>query len=250
MEQIELSIVVPAFNEENSIESALINIEALFSQEHKTYEIVVVNDGSKDNTLPKTLMYAQKNGHVKIHSYSTNNGKGYAVKAGFMRSSGDVVVFADSDLEIGLGMISRYIEALSQSDIVIASKWHPQSRVEISALRRILSHSFNVLVKIMIGVNIRDTQVGLKAMKKSSFERIIPWLTVKRFAFDVELLAAANLHGLKIVEMPVQLKLNACPKFREIFEMFTDLLRMTWRIRVLRIYGKIDTKKRGPAEAA
>ncbi len=237
MEKVELSIVVPAFNEENSIESALSNLDELFRCQKKTYEIVVINDGSEDNTLLNALLYAGKNGHVKVHSYDENNGKGFAIKTGFMKSSGNAVVFADSDLEIDVGAISRYIEALNYGDIVIASKWHSQSHVQISTLRRILSHCFNVLVKIMIGVSIRDTQVGLKAIRKSSFERIIPSLTIKGFAFDVELLAVANLYGLKIVEMPVQLSLNAAPKFKEILKMFVDLLKITWRARVLRIYG-------------
>jgi glycosyltransferase involved in cell wall biosynthesis len=238
MEQVELSVVVPAFNEGNSIESALINMNDVFKREKRGYEIVVIDDGSRDNTLPKALLYAGKNGHVKVLSYDENNGKGYAEKTGFMKSIGDVVVFADSDLEIDVGVVSKYIQALKHGDIVIASKWHSGSHVEISLLRRILSHCFNVLVKILIGVNIRDTQVGLKAMRKSSFEKIIPYLTVKRFAFDVELLAVASLHGLKIIEMPVRLRLNAFPKLKEILKMFVDLLKITYRVRVLRRHGK------------
>jgi hypothetical protein len=91
----------------------------------------------------------------------------------------------------------------------------------------------------LIGVNIRDTQVGLKAIRKSSFEKIVPMLRVKRFAFDVELLAVALLYGLKIVEMPVQLRLNASPKIKEILNMFVDLLRISFRVRVLRKYGPV-----------
>ena len=238
MGQVELSIVVPAFNEGNSIEHTLFNLGDAFECEKRNYEIVVVDDGSKDNTLPKALLYAGKNGHVKVLSYDKNNGKGYAVKTGFMKSVGDVVVFADSDLEIDVGVVSKYIEALNHGDIVIASKWHSESQVEISMLRRILSHCFNVLVKILIGANIRDTQVGLKAIRKSSFEKIIPKLIVKRFAFDVELLAVASLYGLKIVEMPVRLTLNTSFKLKEILKMFVDLLGIAYRLKVLRIYGK------------
>ncbi|MFB3890025.1 MAG: glycosyltransferase [Candidatus Bathyarchaeia archaeon] len=238
MEQVELSIVVPAFNEGNSIESALNNLDDVFKHEKRSYEILVVDDGSRDNTLLKALLYAGKNGHLRVISYDENNGKGYAVKTGFMKSVGDVVIFADSDLEIDMGAVSKYIEALNHGDIVIASKWHSESHVEISMLRRFLSHCFNVLVKMLIGVNIRDTQVGLKAIRKSSFERIIPKLMVKRFAFDVELLAVASLYGLKIVEMPVRLRLNASPKVKEVLKMFVDLLGITYRVRILRIYGK------------
>jgi dolichol-phosphate mannosyltransferase len=238
MEQVELSVVVPAFNAANSIESALVNLNDVFTSEKRSYEIMVIDDGSIDNTLPKALLYARKNIHVRVLSYDKNNGKGYALKTGFIRSIGDVVVFADSDLEIEMDAVSKYIEALNHSDIVIASKWHPESHVEISMLRRILSHCFNVLVKILIGVNIRDTQVGLKAIRKSSFKSIIPKLKVKRFAFDVELLAVASLHGLKIVEMPVRLRLNKSPKLKEILKMLVDLIRITYRVRILRIYGK------------
>ena len=238
MEQVELSVVVPVFNEGNSIESALINMDDVFKREKRGYEIVVIDDGSRDNTLPKALFYAGKNRHVQVLSYDENNGKGYAEKTGFMKSIGDVVIFADSDLDIDIGVVSKYVEALNHGDIIIASKWHSESHVEISTLRRILSHCFNVLVKILIGINIRDTQVGLKVMKKSSFEKIIPKLKVKRFAFDVELLAIASLYGLKIVEMPVQLRLNALPKLNEILKMFFDLLRITYRVKVLRSYGK------------
>lgn len=233
MAQVELSVVVPAFNEGNSIESALTSLDDVFKREKRSYEIVVIDDGSRDNTLLKALDYAQKNGHVRVLSYDKNNGKGYAVKKGFMNAVGKVVIFADSDLEIKLDAVSKYIEALGRSDIVIASKWHPDSHVNISIQRRILSHCFNVLVKIMIGVNIRDTQAGLKAIRKSSLENIFPWLTIKRFAFDVELLAFANLHGLRIVEMPVELRLNTPPKAKEILEMLVDLLRITYRVRIL-----------------
>jgi dolichol-phosphate mannosyltransferase len=238
MGQVELSVVVPAFNEGSSIESALVNLDDVFKREKRSYEIVVIDDGSRDDTLPKALLYARKNVHVRVLGYDVNNGKGYAVKTGFMKSIGDVVVLADSDLEIDMADVTKYIEALDHGDMVIASKWHPESRVEISMLRRILSHSFNVLVKILLGVNIRDTQVGLKAIKKSSFEKIIPKLTVKRFAFDVELLTVASLYRLKIVEMPVQLRLNAAPKLKEILKMFVDVLGIAYRLKVRQIYGK------------
>ncbi len=241
MGEIELSVVVPAFNEGSSIESTLVNLDNVFKREKGRYEILVVDDGSKDNTFAKAVCYAKKNNHVKILSCNSNYGKGYAVKTGFMSSIGDVVVFADSDLEIRMDDVSKYIRALSHGDIVVASKWHPSSQVEISMLRRILSHSFNVLVKVLIGINIRDTQAGLKAVRKSSFKKIFPKLMVKRFAFDVELLAAASLYNLRIIEMPVRLRLKACPKLEEILKMFIDLIEITYRVRILRVYRKPDS---------
>ena len=93
-------------------------------------------------------------------------GKGYAVRTGFMNSNGHIVVFTDSDLEIDLTTISNYLEALKYGDIVIASKAHINSKVYVPISRKILSHGFNGLVRILTGVSLKDTQSGLKAMRK------------------------------------------------------------------------------------
>lgn len=238
MGQADLSFVIPAYNEEDSIEAALITLDGVVKNKELQYEIVVVDDGSKDETLSKAMAYAKRNGHVKVIRCNKNVGKGYAVKAGFMRATGEVVVFADSDMEIDLSTISRYVDALEHGDIVIATKWHPNSVVDMPLIRRILSHGFNIFVRILTGANIRDTQVGLKAMKKSAFVNIFPRLTVKRYAFDVELLAVASLYGLKIVEMPVQLRLRGLFRVSDVFRMFLDLLGIAYRLRVTHWYQR------------
>jgi Glycosyltransferases, probably involved in cell wall biogenesis len=147
-------------------------------------------------------------------------------------------------MEVDLNTVSNYMDALQNGDIVIASKWHPDSDVQVPFVRRILSHSFNVLVRLFIGAPLKDTQAGLKAMRKSAFLDIFPRLSVKRYAFDVELLAAAHSRGLKIVEMPVNIKMNASFKPKEIYKMFIDLLGIAYRLRVLHWYQRpinIDT---------
>ena len=238
MGQGELSFVIPAYNEEDSIEDALGALDYAVKDRKLPYEVVVVDDGSADKTLLKAMTYASRNGHVRVISYTQNEGKGYAVKAGFMQATGDVVVFVDSDLDIDLGTVASYVEALRHGDIAIASKWHPESEVKMPLTRRILSHGFNVLVRLLTGANVKDTQVGLKAMKKSAFKDIFPRLNVKRYAFDVELLAVARLYGLKIVEMPTKLRIEAsfCPK--EIIKMFLDLLGIAYRLRVIHWYRR------------
>jgi dolichol-phosphate mannosyltransferase len=238
MSQIELSFVVPAYNEQDYIEDTLSSLEAIIKNRTLPYEIVVVDDGSHDKTLARASGYAKINGHVKVVSYSKNSGKGHAMKTGFMQTSGNVVFFADSDMEIDLNQISEYLKALEKGDIVIASKRHPDSRVEVPLSRKFLSYGFNGLVRLLTGVTLDDTQSGLKAMKKTAFIDIIPRLAVKRYAFDVELLAVANLYGLKVVEMPVTIKLNASFSPREIWHMFTDLLGIAYRLRVLHWYHR------------
>lgn len=238
MGQVGLSFVIPAYNEEDSIETALCTIDGIVKNRNSPYEIVVVNDGSKDKTLSRTIMYARRNCHVKVISYDENVGKGYAVKAGFMQATGEVVVFADSDMEIDLSVVSSYVEALQRGDIVIATKWHPDSVVEMPLTRRILSHGFNVFARILTGAKLKDTQVGLKAMRKSVFVNIFPRLCVKRYAFDVELLAVASLYGLKIVEMPTQLRIGGTLRLKEVLKMFVDLLGIAYRLRVTHWYQR------------
>jgi len=238
MSRVELSFVMPAYNEVASIESALYTLDRVAKDTGLNYEIVVVDDGSMDSTRLKAINYANKNGHVRVIGYNRNVGKGYAVKTGFMKATGDAVVFVDSDREIDLERISRYVEALQHGDIVIASKWHPESVVEIPLIRRVLSYGFNVLVRLMTGVKLRDTQTGLKAVKKSVFKDIFPTLAVKRYAFDVELLAVANLYGLKVVEMPINIKMRSLFNLRDVWRMFLDLLGITYRLRVIRWYQR------------
>jgi dolichol-phosphate mannosyltransferase len=238
MGQIALSFVLPAYNEEDFIEDSLDTIETIIKGKNLPYEIVVVDDGSFDETLAKVTRYAKTNGHVKVISYAKNIGKGHAVKTGFMQATGDVVVFADSDMEINLETISKYLEALEHGDIVIASKRHSDSHVEVPLSRKILSLSFNSLARLLTGVPLNDTQSGLKAMKKSAFVDIFPRLAVKRFAFDVELLAVAHLYDLKVVEMPVSIKLDASFKVKQMWLMFIDLLGIAYRLRITHWYQR------------
>jgi dolichol-phosphate mannosyltransferase len=243
--QVELSFVVPAYNEENYIEGTLGRIDTIITSKPLSYEIVVVNDGSADGTLAKVRKYAGRNGHVRVLSYEKNLGKGHAVKTGFLKSNGSVVFFADSDMEIGLEKILDYMEALKHGDIVIASKKHRNSNVQVPLSRRVLSACFNALVRLLTGVPLKDTQSGLKAMKKSAFIDVFPRLAVKRYAFDVELLAVANLYGLKVVEMPVNIKLEAKFNPKEMWNMFLDLLGIAYRLRIVHWYQRTLPQKNG-----
>jgi glycosyltransferase involved in cell wall biosynthesis len=238
MSQLELSIVVPAFNEEEFIEDTLEYIDNVVMHKNLAYEIIVVDDGSEDKTFEKAKNYAGKNGHVRVIGYGKNVGKGHAVKIGFMQAIGNIVFFTDSDRDIDLEKISDYIEALKCGDIVIASKKHKASQVDVPISRRVLSECFNGLVRILTGVPLKDTQSGLKAMKKNAFVDIIPRLAVKRYAFDVELLAVANLFDLKVVELPVNIKLDASFKPKEMWRMFIDLLGIAYRLRILHWYQR------------
>ena len=237
----ELSLIMPAYNEEDSIGLVIKKVDDVVSQMSLRYELIVVDDGSIDNTWLKVADYAKNNGHVKVVGYENNVGKGYALKTGFSHAVGDLVIFMDSDSDIDPKQVGRYIEALKDADVVVASKRHPQSKVNTPLIRRILSHGFNVLVKLLVGLKLSDTQTGLKAVRKSVLVGVFRKLTVKRYAFDVELLALANLLGLKIVELPINVRLRNVFSFRESWRMFLDLLGITYRLRVLRWYQRVMT---------
>jgi glycosyltransferase involved in cell wall biosynthesis len=233
----QLSLVIPAYNEEDCIVTTIEKTNRVMEDMGLEYEIIVVDDGSIDETGLRIHECTHSNGHLKLVSYPENMGKGYAVKTGFSSAIGDSVVFMDGDMEINPGQIKKYVKALERGDIVVGSKRHPESRVKSPFVRRFLSYSFNVLVRLLTGLKLSDTQSGLKAIKRESLDNVFPVLSVKRFAFDVELLTVANLYGLNIIELPVNIQLkdsNFGPK--EIFGMFVDLLGVTYRLKVKKYY--------------
>lgn len=227
-------MVLPAYNEGHVIEETLDRVDSVVRYTGLKYEIVVVDDGSMDDTKRRVANYANNNGHVKVVGYKRNTGKGHAVKTGFQYAKGNAVIFIDSDLDIDPQLVLRYFKALTHGDIVIGSKWHPLSSVEIPLVRRLLSRAFNILVRLLTGVRLRDTQTGLKAVRKKALESVFSRLTVKRYAYDVELLAVANLYGLRVVEMPVHIRVDGLFNPKEIWKMFVDLLGITYRLRFLR----------------
>lgn len=235
-----VSFVLPAYNEGECIVGALERLESAVKHNGFGYEVVVVDDGSADDTRLKAWKYAARNRHVRIMGHCRNIGKGVALRTGFKSAYGDVVVFADSDSDVDYEQVKYYVEALRFGDIVIGSKWHKDSVIEVSIMRRFLSHAFNVMVKLLTGVKVSDTQTGIKAVRRGEFKELFERLCVKRFAFDVELLVLARINGLKIVELPVKLKIDERFSFREAWRMFYDLLGIAYRLRVKKWYQPRD----------
>jgi dolichol-phosphate mannosyltransferase len=237
----ELSVVMPAYNEAEKIENSLEKVDYFVQKTGFKYEVIVVDDGSLDDTPKRTINYANRNGHVRMVRFAKNSGKGYAIRIGFSHARSDKIVFVDGDLDVDPYQISSFVKALEHADIVISSKWHPESQIEISAMRRFLSHGFNILVRLLTGVNFKDTQTGLKAVKRERFERIFAKLMVKRFAFDVELLVLAKILDLKVMELPVKAKVKKMVSLREVLWMLVDLLGIAYRLRITKWYQRIGS---------
>jgi len=227
---------MPAYNEAECIVKSIAAVRNRFEEISDDWEIIVVDDGSTDRT--REIAHQLANERIKVVGYESNRGKGSAIKEGFRYVTGQFSFLSDSDSEVRAEQLGEYVRALEASDIAIGSKRHPRSVVKTPIIRRFLSLGFNVLERILTGVRASDTQAGLKAARSSALYVIFPLLSVKKYAFDAELLAVASLLNLKIRELPIQVELQALFGPRNVFRMLIDLLGIAYRLRVRRWYQK------------
>jgi len=233
-----ITIIIPAYNEEENIEKTIQQTENILKEITENYELIIVDDGSKDNTYQKALQTVSKKPKRKVIKNGTNVGKGYAVKRASKHITGNIVTIMDSDMEIDPKQLKQYIQILKNCDICIASKRHPDSIYKAPIMRKILSIMFNKLVRIMTGIKYVDTQTGLKAIKTEPFKKIMNTILVKRYAYDVEMLAIAQLLNLKVVELPVKIEQGARFSIKAVLYMLVDLLGISYRLRVIKWYQK------------
>jgi dolichyl-phosphate beta-glucosyltransferase len=233
-----ISLVIPVYNVDSKIVDLLHDIGSILEPISQLYELIVVNDGSDDNTTGILENEVKVNPYLTVISYSTNVGKGYAVKTGIMHSKGNIVIYIDGDGGIDPSQIPFYINELEKYDLVIASKRHPLSNVTSTLSRRFLSRIFKLLVLISTGLKIKDTQVGLKAGNGDILRTIFTLVNITRYAFDVELLVIASVLHLKIKELPIELNCLGRFKLREIFNILGELVVISYRHRIRRLYAK------------
>ncbi len=248
-----ISIIVPAYKQEKTIVQDLRRIMGVLSKLRYPAELICVVDGEVDKTFERASSFAKDYTNVKVIGYEHNKGKGYAVRFGMAESSGDVIGFIDSGMDLnpnGLSMLLEHFEWYG-ADIIVGSKRHPVSKVAYPWQRKVLSIGYQVLVFLLFGLKVRDTQVGMKFFKREVLERVLPRLLVKTYAFDIEILAVANYLGYRrIYEAPVEIKLQfgggsyvTSHKFLSIvFGMLKDTLAVFYRIRILDYYS--DKNKR------
>ena len=237
---VDVSVILCAYNEEDVIEDSIVKVDNVMMKTGWNYEIVVVDDGSVDNTRERAFKCRDEknNHHVKVVGHRKNAGKGSAIRTGFANAEGKFIVAIDSDLDVDPYLIPNYVEALKMNDIAVASKWNPKSHTTMTSRRKILSFGFNALSRLLTGIKLRDTQTGLKAFRRIVFERMSPKFTVERFAFDLEMMSACNHAGFRIVELPVDVHVDSMVGFREILTMSTDMIRVAYRLRVKKYYQR------------
>ena len=206
-------------------------------------EVVVVSDGSLDDTGER-LLAARADAGIRVIHYDRNLGKGYAVKAGALASHGQWVALVDSDLDLDPASIPEYLHVAraEQLDFAIGSKRHPESVVHYPRSRRVASWCYQQLNRLLFGLDVRDTQVGLKVFSRRVVEDVIPLLLVKQFAFDVELLAVATALGRgRVKELPVRLDYRftgSALRSSTVLRALLDTVAVFYRLRILRTYQR------------
>jgi glycosyltransferase involved in cell wall biosynthesis len=200
---VELSIVVPAYNEESTIEEALSRLHRTMTESGINFEIILVIDGYVDQTKEIALSLGLPN--LSVIGYEKNLGKGHALKVGAQKICGEYAAFFDGDLDIdSLCLVDLFRRLVEQEvDVVVGSKVHPESIVSYPFFRRFQSQVMRLLVRILFNLDIGDTQTGIKVFRTARLLETINKVQTNGFSFDVDLLVRMNDQGCKIVEGPI-----------------------------------------------
>ena len=245
------SLIIPVYKQGKTIKENILSILEVLKAISIPFEIIPVIDGKLDDSEREAKKV--KDSRVHVVGYANNRGKGYAVRYGFAHADGDVVGFMDAggDLkpEALLPMLAQF--EFQDADVVLGSKRHPDSKVDYPAYRKILSWVYQKFVKVLFGLEVRDTQVGMKLYRRKVLEDVLPRLLVKHFAFDIEILAVAyHLGYRKIYESPVEINLFfsktsiAWSKLSGvIYNMMQDTLAVFYRLKIRRYYDDASKRK-------
>jgi glycosyltransferase involved in cell wall biosynthesis len=228
------SLILPAFNESARLAPTLDTVLSYVSQQHWKAEIIVVDDGSTDRTADIVREYTRRNPIVRLVQNPGNRGKGYSVRNGMLNAHGDVLLFSDADLSSPISEAPKLLSAIENgADLAIGSRWL-DSEVQTqrqSLLRQLFGRIYNLLLRVVLGLDYRDTQCGFKAFTRPAARLIFAAQKIERWGFDPELLFLARLYKLRVAEVPVEWAHAGDSKihpFADGFKMFGELLSIRW----------------------
>ena len=201
-----LSIVIPAYNESARIGATLARVLECVEQRGWDAEVLVVDDGSADDTAAIVTAWSRNHPRLKLLHNGKNRGKGYSVRHGLLAATGDVVMFTDADLSSPMEEAERLLAALEKgADVAIGSRWLDRSRQTIHQplYRQFFGRCFNWVTRAVMGLPFKDTQCGFKAFKREAAQIIFKLQRIERWGFDPELLFIARKLRMRVVEVPV-----------------------------------------------
>ena len=233
-----LSLVIPTYNESKIIVSAIEKALAYFLKQGYDFEIIIVDDGSADNTKELVSNLAKSCPSIKLISNGHNKGKGFSVRSGVLSSLGNYVLFSDADLSTPIEELNKLMLYFSQGyDVVIGSRALKESNIILkqSWLRQSMGKVFNLLVRLLRLADVKDTQCGFKCFSGDAARKIFKLQRFDGFCFDVEVLYIAKLLGYKVKDVPVVWVNRVDSRVgivKDSLKMFLDLFKI--RINILR----------------
>jgi dolichyl-phosphate beta-glucosyltransferase len=228
------SIIIPAYNEGARLEPTLDRVLGYVSAQGWDAEVIVVNDGSRDETADLVNHYAKQSALLRLIENPGNHGKGYSVRNGMLNAQGEYLLFTDADLSAPIEEAPKLFSALETgADIAIGSRWlQPELQTQRqSLLRQFYGRLFNLALRIFLGLNFKDTQCGFKAFSSHAVQVLFRLQKIERWAFDPELLYLARRKRLKVVEVPVRwahAKGTRLHPLRDGIRMFGEVLKIRW----------------------
>ena len=205
-DKIKLSLLIPAYNEEKIIENTLEKVLRFLSSKKYSWEVIVIDDGSSDQTSLKAKKFNKEK--VLVVRYEINRGKGGALKEGVYKSRGDYIIFSDADLSVDIGKVDEVLNALKKSDVVIGSRRIQGAKILVHQpiLREFMGRGYTELTKLVTGVKLADFTCGFKGFKKNAAKYIFKKTLINRWAYDSEILFLAKKFKYKLTEIPVEWK--------------------------------------------
>ena len=197
-------------------------------------EVIVVNDGSRDNTADIVRSFAAKNAALRLLENPGNRGKGYSVRNGMLSARGEIVLFSDADLSSPIEEAPKLFHALEEgADIAIGSRWlRAETQTQRQPLhRQLFGRIFNLMLRITLRLKFKDTQCGFKAFKRPAVRAIFPQQRIERWGFDPEILFLARKFGFKVQEVSVAWGHSGETRINPLvdgFRMFVEMLRVRW----------------------
>ena len=232
-----VSVVLPAYNEANRLEVAVAKISQTLKEDEYPYEIIIAEDGSTDGTAEKAEELAQKYSYVKHIHREKRLGRGAALNNAFRQANGEVFVYMDLDLSTDLKSLKPLVDAIiiEGYDFSTGSRMLPESTVERSLRRSIISRSYNFLVRQMLGSKVRDHQCGFKAFRRDAVLSLLGKVEATHWFWDTEILVRAQRHGFKVKEIPVKwtsssrdTKVNLA---EDSWNMFWQVTKLWWKLK-------------------